>query len=182
MINPFIVLEGLSACGKTTVASLLAVKFGTTVYKTPPAMFESARSQIDKSSDLTARFFFYLAGIIQASVEIQELRKAGPVVCDRYLYTTICYHKAMGVQTDALLGSVSNLIFMPDFTFLVTCNQEERIRRLHGRGLSYNDWVERKSGVEERFLAEYRTKKMIEIDNSCNDPEVAVRAIIDRIG
>lgn len=170
MTRLFIALEGLSACGKTTVGRLLADRLGATFYKTPSSLFEPMRAVVDEKADLTARFFFYMAGLAQSSLEISRLCETKTVVCDRYIDTTVCYHKAMGVPTDRLVTSPECALKLPDFTFLITCEQEKRLARLRIRGLSYNDMIEQQSGVEERFLEEYRRKKLIEVDNSCDDP------------
>lgn len=174
----FIALEGLSACGKTTIGKLLANQMGAIFYKTPADLFAPIRAVVDRKADLISRFFFYLAGIAQSSAEISSLCEEHSVVCDRYLNTTICYHQAMGVPTDILLGNMSEALKMPDFMFLITCDRQRRIKRLRERGLSYNDMIERESGIEEKFLAEYKKKGMIEIDNSGDDPQVSVDKIM----
>lgn len=179
MKHMFIVLEGLSGCGKTTVGKILAEKLRAVFYKTPASLFCPIRSVVDEKADLIARFLFYLAGLAQSSVEIRQLCETQHVVCDRYLDTTVCYHKAMGVPVDLLINSLEPVFMMPTATFLLVCKQEERIGRLHRRGLTYNDIIERRSGVEENFLAEYKKKQLIEIDNSSNDPNTATNEILN---
>ncbi len=173
----FIVLEGLSGSGKTTIARLLSEKMSAVFYKTPPILFSTIREEIDRIADDLSHFFFYLSGIVLASQELVAILKERDVVCDRYVYTTICYHRAIGLDiqfSDNLLRQ----IVMPDHFFLITCHEETRVRRLVARGMSINDVNERKAGVEERFLAEYRKYKPIEIDNSSNDPNQAVEQIL----
>lgn len=181
MKYPFIALEGLSAVGKTTIGKLIASMTGATFYKTPASIFGQVRPLVDQQATLAARFFFYLAGIAQSSLEIEALCVNGPVVCDRYLHTTVCYHEAMGVPAKMLSKEIESVIKMPDFSFLLTCEDNERIRRLYNRGLSYNDTIERSSGIEAQFLEEYEKMGMIKIDNSSNDPEIAARKIIETI-
>lgn len=178
MKHMFIVLEGLSGCGKTTIGEILAKKLGAVFYKTPASLFCPIRSVVDEKADLIARFLFYLAGVAQSSVEINQIRKKQHVVCDRYLDTTMCYHKAMGVPVDLLLKSPESIFAIPTNSFLVVCEQEKRIKRLQKRGLTYNDMIERRSGVEENFFAEYRKKQLIEIDNSFDDPNIAISKIL----
>lgn len=178
MRHMFLALEGLSASGKTTVGKLLAKQMSAIFYKTPASLFNSNRAVVDEKADLVARFFFYLAGIAQSSVEIASLCENQSVVCDRYLDTTVCYHHAMGVPTETLIGNVDKVLKMPDYRFLITCDHFIRIKRLYNRGLSYNDMIERGSGIEEKFLTEYKKRDMIEIDNSCADPQETVDKII----
>lgn len=178
MKHPFIVLEGLSGSGKTTVGKLLARSMDGVFLKTPTQPFSSVRSRIDQNADITARFLFYLAGIFQSSTEIVRLRRHQPVVCDRYILSTICFHRAMGVRVDEILSEVKNLIELPDLCFQVNCSSQKRIQRLRKRGLSFNDKMERRALVEKRFNAEYRKEKILVIDNSTDDPTVALNSML----
>lgn len=175
--NNFIVLEGLSGTGKTTIGKLLAKKIGAGFYKSPGPLFDSIRDKVDKEADLTARFFFYLAGVIQTSRDVSLILKFKPVVCDRYLLTTLCYHRAVGVMID-VPDSLFESLIKPTHTFLITCEKRKRLIRLYNRRLSYNDEQERKLQVEQKFLAEYRKYGLIELDNSSDDPSVAVEKIL----
>lgn len=178
MNNLFIVLEGLSGSGKTTIGRIVAEKIKAEFYQTPPSLFSSIRDAIDKKADRLSRFLFYLAGVMQASSEISAILERKPVVCDRYFLTTLCFHRAIGLLVD-IPDYVFNLLSKPDFTFLITCKGEVRKRRLLQRGLDYNDSEETRIRVDHIFLAEYRKHKLIEIDNSEDDPEIAVNNIID---
>ena len=175
--NLFVVFEGLSGSGKTTIGRLVAERIGAEFYKTPASMFNSIRDEIDRNVDDTARLFFYLAGVIQASAEISEILKRKSVVCDRYLLTTLCYHRALGVSID-IPDFVFAPLAKPDYTFLIICEEKKRIQRLYERGLSYNDTRERSLKIEQKFLAEYRKYHLIEIDNSSDAPAVVAEKTI----
>ena len=118
-----------------------------------------------------------MAGVIQASDEISRILTKKSVVCDRYLLTTLCYHRALGIPIN-IPDFVFEPLLKPDYTFLIICEDKVRIKRLYNRGLSYNDTQERQLRIEQRFLDEYRKHNLIEIDNSNNNPEMTAEKII----
>jgi len=181
MNNVFIVLEGLSGSGKTAVGQIIAKIIGGEFYKTPSLLFDSIRDKIDRQADKSARFLFYLAGVIQSADEISHILTRKSVICDRYLLTTLCYHRAFGIPID-IPDLVFEPLLKPDYTFLIICKDEIRIERLRRRGLSYNDLQERQPDIEQRFLAEYRKHNLIEIDNSNDNPKATAEKIISFLG
>ena len=182
MKQPFIVLEGLSASGKSTICRLLAEKIGAVLYTSPSVLYDPIRKSIDQKADVNARFFFYLSSNIQSSIEIEQICETKPVVCDRYFISTVCTHKVMDVDTDNFIMIENLPIIAPDFYFLITCNEEIRIRRMNERGLDHNDKREIILNSDERTLKEYKKYgQLIEIDNSSDDPMDAVNKIVSLI-
>lgn len=166
MFGKFVTFEGLSAVGKTTLAEMMAEASEWNVYyKTPPELFRLLREEVDEKYSTKAKFFFYLAGVVQAGEEIQALRKKGiNVFCDRYIWSTVSYHKALGFDGEQYVPP----IIQPDVQILLVCDDEVRLERLYGRGgFTANDEVEHSTpGLEERFLKDLRSRHRFVLDNT----------------
>lgn len=174
---PFIVLEGLSGVGKSTIARLLAQRLGGCSYITPPPSYRQDREAIDASTPLPARYLYYLSGLVAASAEIRALRRSGPVVCDRFALTTECFHRAAGLVIP--FCHVTLQLERPTLQVLIAVPTEQRVTRLEERGLSFNDRWERADGLEDRMLGDYRRHGLVEISNASPDPADAAHAVLE---
>jgi dTMP kinase len=135
MKHKFIVIEGVDGTGKSTVASLLAKMLGAKTVKTPlPPMLEQRR-YYDEEVPPLARFLFYLNGNVVVSDLVRQLLASTDVVCDRYLESTICFHKAMGVDTN-FVDFTKIPILKPDYCFCLQADEPVRISRIASRGVS----------------------------------------------
>lgn len=172
--NLFIVLEGLSGSGKTTVSHLLAEELNGSYYSTPSGDFSKIREMIYSTNNLKFLFYFYLASIMFASEEIKKILATKTIVCDRYIYTTLCYYRALGLKESINLEKMP--ILLPDYTFLLVCNQNIQEARLDVRGRTDHDKKERK--YIKKILKEYRKYNLIEIDTSDFSPSQIVEKII----
>lgn len=128
---PFVCVEGVDGCGKTTVAQRLAERLNGIYYRTPPGAYASARTFIDKNANTDARFYFYASSVLFASKEIAALCQRSSVVCDRYVYSTIAYHVAMDPQLRSHCALPP--ILVPDHAFLLVVGETERLRRVSTR-------------------------------------------------
>jgi dTMP kinase len=128
----FIVIEGIDGVGKSTCAELLTNRMDAVLYKTPPKIFEKIRKKIENFGDKQVRFNFYLASVIYASNEIRKLVLHHPVICDRYIYSTIAYHKGMKVNLSYI--NIKQIpIISPDFSFYLYARENIRKQRINSR-------------------------------------------------
>jgi dTMP kinase len=113
---------------------LLAQMSGGEFYKTPPSEISSLREFYDNCGSIEARYAYYLSGVLLASSRVSQLLAIGPVICDRYIYTTIAYHQAMGLVVDWIDHERLPLL-RPDHCICLTASEEvirERLRERDG--------------------------------------------------
>ena len=180
----FIDFEGLSGVGKSTIARKVAKRLSAVLIATPPAPYADCRDSIDINVVPDARFYFYISSLIHASTLIKHHISTAHVVSDRYLPSTIAYHRAMGVDTELLFPESlqKKMLVQPDKMFLLECNDEtERTRRLNKRGLSFNDKDEIKRRLDSAVLATYRSFNPIIIETADKTEEQVVDEIITHL-
>lgn len=134
---PFIVLEGTHGAGKTTIANALSTSCGFQSLQTPFPHYDSVREYIHSHAYGVSRFLFYLASIVDASHEISKVLARGPVVCDRYIYSSIAScHLDYGLDVaylQSIQASVCSEILLPDRVFFLHVDRKERQERLRLR-------------------------------------------------
>jgi thymidylate kinase len=149
----FYVLEGLSGVGKSvTLRALPALMENVRVVATVGEGYQAPRRIFDDGRDVLSRHLFYLAALAAARDEIARHLAGGHIVlAESYLARTTAFHRAMGSQ---LTHNLDELLPMPDITFLLTCNEEERVRRLISRDGDLTHW---------RRLAEANKQQILDI-------------------
>lgn len=184
-VNKFIALEGIDGSGKTTVCQILSKKIDAAMYKTPSWPFSDLRDVIDKTVDIKSRFYFYLSSVIHASTEIDKLLKHKHVVCDRYILSTLCYHRA----SESFFKSFDENqidILQPGFTFFLNADYEVRMKRIAIRENADNTDIlnsnlhdeEYQSKVEGEFS---KYKNMLWINTNDTSPEVIAENIFKKL-
>lgn len=172
---PFVVLESRDGCGKTTISEALAMILGGTLVKTPPEPFDQFRKIYDCCGDYHARYLYYLSTLVLASKKIEELLRFGPVVCDRYILSTIIYHQILGVDTSIVDVNRLGLI-QPTHTICLTCNEDILHERLKQRGETKEDHIEDRINLSE---VDRRMRAIIphQVDTSFTTPLEAAQLI-----
>ena len=181
---PFIAIEGIDGVGKSTCAKLLAEKMSAYYYKTPSGIFEKVRTTIDISVDPYTRFIFYLGGTLYASEKIKKIVTYQPVVCDRYILSTIIYHEAMGVNISSIIQKQPTIL-APDYYIYLYTDENTRTQRLISRNvISPSDIaLENNKELQRRIHYEFiKSPGMIHIDTSLISPEEVCDRILKNIG
>ena len=97
-----IVIEGVDATWKTTLAKWLARLIWGAYYKTPWTKTQGERAYYDQEEvSVEERFLFYLDACREDISRIMDIQSSGShVVCDRLLSSTITHHQAMKESLD----------------------------------------------------------------------------------
>ena len=191
MKNKLIVLEGIDGVGKTSVAA--ALKERLCQYGEKAVIYEECEDKnsgfniikpfIRENVSVHASLFFYLASAIYKSEVIQQILKKSWVICDRYIYSTIAYHKVRGVDVTSLLSLQKLPILFPDFYFLLIVKEDIRMKRIKARGNSDKDDMmpKHEGSLVDAMERELKNLNPIVIDNSSPDIQRTVEAILEHI-
>ncbi|MFE9888056.1 thymidylate kinase [Streptomyces scopuliridis] len=135
--SPFIVLEGVSGIGKSTLTRLLTRRMGATSLHTLPQPHTDWSSAVNTKLRSLPQFAFYLSGVLHASDSVRLTRAIGPVIADRYLSSVIACHAAVHrVDVDhvtRLLEPFRPYLESPTHTFYLRCSEAALRDRLAGK-------------------------------------------------
>lgn len=111
MTGKIIVVEGVDATWKSTLASSLAAECGAVYYKTPWGVTLEQRARFDNPYvPVSERYHFYLEACRKDIESILDMTQWGShVVCDRFLSSTIAHHRAMDDTLDTTEAEGLNL-------------------------------------------------------------------------
>ncbi|PJE57627.1 MAG: hypothetical protein COU82_00910 [Candidatus Portnoybacteria bacterium CG10_big_fil_rev_8_21_14_0_10_38_18] len=153
----FIALEAIDGVGKSTVINLLKQNSKIVTLATPPKPFALIRKIFDYTG-LKLRFIFYLSSVIYASYLIKKWVKEKPVICDRYLLSTLAAHEARGLSENWFnsLGLIIKNVYPPDFVILLYCKENIRLQRLKKRKLTKSDIENLNKGLCPKIYIGYQ--------------------------
>lgn len=184
---PFVVLEGIDGVGKTTVGKALAAtlkKRGmpTIFLATPPSPFDALAANVIEQCSIASRFFFFLSSLVHASNSIRQSLSSAAVICDRYIYSTIAYHRAFGLQRIPNLDTLD--IRIPDFCFLLSVGNEgvRRNRILARQGSSPADLISIEDAAwRVDVVDQFERFDLISIETDNLTPSEVASTIVDAI-
>ncbi|WP_166367254.1 dTMP kinase [Pseudomonas akapageensis] len=174
MKHLFVTVEGIDGAGKSTIVRMLAKRLGAVCIKTPDERFSDERQIVENQGTTEEKYAFYLRSLEAQKVEISELLEEGPVICDRYIHSTIAYQWPDTEPLPADIPDFFPSLIRPDCSILLTVSREvsrERIARREDQtgvvsptdhNLSLLDKARR------RFLA---MQDLIQIDTNDRTPE-----------
>jgi thymidylate kinase len=153
----------------------------------PPEEMDTLRGLVEKEAD-RLRPLFYLVGNALCSRKAESLLIEVPVVLDRYVYTTVAWHTALGSRLGVPWRQLN--LLRPDAAFLLTTQAETvRLRRLLSRASGMSDRDRYSSQADEGTRRAYvdilRSYGLIEIDTTLLKPEEVVgemQRALERLG
>jgi dTMP kinase len=161
--HPFIVLEGVSGIGKSTLARTLADRLGATSLHTLPTPHAGWSALINERLHALPQFAFYLSGLLHAADSIRHARALGSVVADRYASSVVACHAAVhevAVEEVAhLLEPFRPYLETPTRTFYLVCSEAALRERLAVKRDAKQDDLDLFAvpGRLARLLANFRT-------------------------
>lgn len=182
MSYPFVVLEGVDGVGKTTITQLLASQLNAIHLATPQAPFSNIRAAVEELRDPTLRFHFYLTSVIAISLVIERRLATSAVVCDRYVHSTIAYHKVMGVDLTYIEWEKLPII-RPTATFLLTASKVVRNGRTSERTAEslHDHAIEKDYAFLDRVNDEFLKMGLTVVDTSNKEPAEVVQQIMHNL-
>ena len=188
MTGKFVVIEGLDATGKSTLVQRLAACLNATPLKSPTRLeapeFLKAdlREHFDARPPLQRRAYYRAACLI-ASEHAEIALQKGHVVMDRYWTSTVAF-SALDDDVDIARewqGRYPPELREPDAVILLTVDEENRTKRMSGRGEPVTN-EERNLAADvvrrEAVLQTYRTFGPIEIDTSHLEPDAVLEKVL----
>ena len=177
MRYPFVVLEGLDGVGKSSVALQLCRLLGAAYLKTPVAPLSHIRAHIRGGN--RAALHFYLCGLYLAAEQIQQQRQTTPVVCDRWLYSTLAYQCPEAEWPAGDPCALYPELPRPDLSIWLTASEAQRAIRLNQRqGNVANDYD---LALQARATRAFQRFQLLSIDTTQLSIEQTAEHIADQL-
>ncbi len=131
--RPIIAIEGIDGSGKSTVVRALSTRLEATLVGCPPSRLRAERAVADTLAPEERRAWYWQSNREAMKDATDEVFRGQTVVMDRSFASTAVYGAAERGEI-ASLEHVPRDLAKPDHIFFLSLDEEERQRRLQGRG------------------------------------------------
>jgi len=183
----FVCIEGIDGCGKTTHARLLVEnlrKLGyDAVYTTEPTegkigffIKEYLFKVGERYSSIVEALLFAADRVEHVEKEIKPALEQGKiVVSDRYVYSSLAYQSAAGLDLE-WIKTLNKWIISPDLALLIDVPPEEALQRIR-RKKSIMENLENQKKVQKVYQKFVEQGELIKIDGTRSVEEVAMEIL-----
>jgi thymidylate kinase len=174
----FYVIEGVDACGKTTICHELSKLNNWKYICTPTGFFKKQINEIEKLGDKPLAFSYFLSAVLNTSYLIKKDKYMKTIICDRYYPTLKVYYNAINFSQDFI--NLKNIpIVKPDKIIHIYVDYKKIKERLKHKKLLSVDELKliKNKKFFDRLVEEYRKECDIEIDAT----NLLVNEIVEKI-
>ncbi len=178
----FICIEGLDGCGKTTQTKLLVKKLEKkhdAIYTAEPSrgnigqfIKEHCLHSKSRGSAIVEALLFAADRYEHIQNEILPALNQGKlVISDRYVYSSLAYQGAAGVDLN-WIRSINKHAILPDLALFVDVNPETVVKRLKPQR-SVMENLETQKRVQEFYLKFVNQDELVRIDGNSEVPKAS---------
>jgi dTMP kinase len=187
----FICIEGLDGCGKTTQARLLARRLKKTysaVYTAEPSNGKIGRFIKQRCLNAERRWSSIVEALLFAAdrfdhvenVVLPAKNKGKLVISDRYVYSSLAYQGAAGLDL-AWIEKINEHAINPDLAVFVDVLPETAVQRLKPKK-SVMETLGTQRKVRQSYLNLVKKGRLLMIDGNASKQKVAddiLKAVLD---
>jgi dTMP kinase len=182
-IGAFICIEGVDGCGKTTQAKILAKNLRRrgfdAVYTTEPSVGSVGKLIRRFVLDRQKRVSTALEALLFAADRLDHvqnevkpfLRRRKIVVCDRYVYSSLAYQGAAGLDLE-WIDHTNQFALKPDLALFLDVAPERVISRLKKKK-SVMETMRNLKKVREVYLKLAQQQRLIALDGNQSIEEIS---------
>jgi dTMP kinase len=177
----FICLEGLDGCGKTTQARLLVKRLRScdAVYTAEPSrgrigqFIKKHCLHIDKRSSGVVEALLFAADRFDhvENTVLPALKKGQIVVSDRYVYSSLAYQGATGLDLE-WIEKINAHAVRPDMAIFIDVEPERVVQRLKPKK-SVMENLETQRKVRQVYMKYVKKGELVRIDGNKSKSQVA---------